>query len=138
MYPRGGACTVTVAYPTYGFAAEKDIPKVVSDSEINPTVHKIKKEYRTMQYSFTGGTTRNRTGVKAFAELCLTAWLWCRSHIIVANFNKKCNSFCASLNNKMLKIYFHRCYRLCFDNIDKKIGAGDRTRTGTTYWVEGF
>ena len=36
MYPRGGACTVTVAYPTYGFAAEKDIPKVVSDSEINP------------------------------------------------------------------------------------------------------
>ena len=37
MYPRGGACTVTVAYPTYGFAAEKDIPKVVSDSEINHT-----------------------------------------------------------------------------------------------------
>ena len=36
MYPRGGACTVTVAYPTYGFAAEKDIPKVVSDGEINP------------------------------------------------------------------------------------------------------
>ena len=59
-----------------------------------------------MQYSFTGGTTRNRTGVKAFAELCLTAWLWCRSHIIVANFNKKCNSFCASLNNKMLKYIF--------------------------------
>ena len=74
-----------------------------------------------MQYSFTGGTTRNRTGVKAFAELCLTAWLWCRSHIIVANFNKKSNSFCASLNNKMLKIYFRRCYSLCFDNIDKKL-----------------
>ena len=37
MYPRGGACTVSVAYPTYGFAAEKDIPKVVSDDEINPT-----------------------------------------------------------------------------------------------------
>ena len=36
MYPRGGACTVTVAYPTYGFAAEKDIPKVVSDGKINP------------------------------------------------------------------------------------------------------
>ena len=36
MYPRGGACTVSVAYPTYGFAAEKDIPKVVSDGEINP------------------------------------------------------------------------------------------------------
>ena len=36
MYPRGGACTVSVTYPTYGFAAEKDIPKVVSDSEINP------------------------------------------------------------------------------------------------------
>ena len=36
MYPRGGACTVTVAYPTYGFAAGKDIPKVVSDDEINP------------------------------------------------------------------------------------------------------
>ena len=36
MYPRGGACTVTVAYPTYGFAAEKDITKVVSDGEINP------------------------------------------------------------------------------------------------------
>ena len=36
MYPRGGACTVTVAYPTNGFAAEKDIPKVVSDGKINP------------------------------------------------------------------------------------------------------
>ena len=36
MYPRGGAYTVSVAYTTYGFAAEKDIPKVVSDSEINP------------------------------------------------------------------------------------------------------
>ena len=36
MYPRGGACTVSVASPTYGFAAEKDIPKVVSDGEINP------------------------------------------------------------------------------------------------------
>ena len=35
MYPRGGACTVTVAYLTYGFAARKDIPKVVSDGEIN-------------------------------------------------------------------------------------------------------
>ena len=39
MYPRGGACTVSVAYPTYGFAAEKDIPKVVSDGEINPKLH---------------------------------------------------------------------------------------------------
>ena len=38
MYPRGGACTVTVSYPTYGFAAEKDIPQVVSDGEINPNV----------------------------------------------------------------------------------------------------
>lgn len=35
MYPRGGACTATVAYPTFGFAAEKDIPKVVSDG-VNP------------------------------------------------------------------------------------------------------
>ena len=26
---------VTVAYPIYGFAAEKGIPKVVSDGEIN-------------------------------------------------------------------------------------------------------
>ena len=32
VYPRGGACTATVAYPTYGFAAGKDIPKVVSDN----------------------------------------------------------------------------------------------------------
>ena len=23
-----------------------------------------------------GGTTRNRTGDKGFADLCLTAWLW--------------------------------------------------------------
>ena len=38
MYPRGGACTVTVAYPTYGFAARKNITKVVSDGEINPIV----------------------------------------------------------------------------------------------------
>ncbi len=36
MYPRGGACTVSVAYPTYGFAVIKDITKVVSDDEINP------------------------------------------------------------------------------------------------------
>ena len=36
MYPRGGACTVSVAYPTYGFAAGKDITKVVSDGKINP------------------------------------------------------------------------------------------------------
>ena len=36
MYPRGGVCTVSVAYPTYGFAAGKDIPKVVSDGKINP------------------------------------------------------------------------------------------------------
>ena len=36
--PRGGACTVSVAYPTYGFAAGKDIPKVVSDGEINPNI----------------------------------------------------------------------------------------------------
>ena len=43
MYPRGGACTVSVAYPTYGFAARKDITKVVSDGEINPTVNKVKK-----------------------------------------------------------------------------------------------
>ena len=40
MYPRGGACTVSVASPTYGFAARKDIPKVVSDGEINPTLIK--------------------------------------------------------------------------------------------------
>ena len=38
MYPRGGACTVSVAYPTYGFAARKDITKVVSDGKINPIV----------------------------------------------------------------------------------------------------
>ena len=37
MYPRGGVCTVTAAYPTYGFAARKDITKVVSDGETNPT-----------------------------------------------------------------------------------------------------
>ena len=36
MYPRGGGCTVSVTYPIYGFAAEKDITKVVSDGEINP------------------------------------------------------------------------------------------------------
>ena len=31
-----------------------------------------------------GGDTRNRTGDKGFADLCLTAWLWCRTtwHII--------------------------------------------------------
>ncbi len=28
------------------------------------------------QFDF-GGTTRNRTGDKGFAGLCLTAWLWC-------------------------------------------------------------
>ena len=27
---------------------------------------------------FSGGTTRNRTGDEGFADLCLTAWLWCR------------------------------------------------------------
>ena len=27
-----------------------------------------------------GGTTRNRTGDKGFADLCLTAWLWCHKY----------------------------------------------------------
>ena len=30
---------------------------------------------------FTGGTTRNRTGDEGFADLCLTAWLWCHTYI---------------------------------------------------------
>lgn len=29
------------------------------------------------QQAFVGGTTRNRTGDEGFADLCLTAWLWC-------------------------------------------------------------
>ena len=29
---------------------------------------------------FCGGTTRNRTGDEGFADLCLTAWLWCHLH----------------------------------------------------------
>lgn len=30
MYPRGGACTVSVAYPAYGFAAGNDIPGLLA------------------------------------------------------------------------------------------------------------
>ena len=30
MCPRGGACTVSVAYPAYGFAAGKDIPRLLA------------------------------------------------------------------------------------------------------------
>ena len=28
-----------------------------------------------------GGTNQNRTGVKDFADLCLTSWLWCRVYL---------------------------------------------------------
>ena len=52
MYPRGGACTVSVTYPTYGFAAEKDIHKVVSDGEINPTKIPERMYFRLMQNDF--------------------------------------------------------------------------------------
>ena len=50
MYPRGGACTVSVAYPTYGFAAGKDIPKVVSDDEINPTEKSQQKNAKAVGF----------------------------------------------------------------------------------------
>lgn len=33
------------------------------------------------QVLFVGGTTQTRTGGKAFAELCLTTWLWC--HVLI-------------------------------------------------------
>ena len=46
-----------------------------------------KKHLRT-QVLFFGGTTRNRTGGEAFAELCLTAWLWCRACIFYQNAKK--------------------------------------------------
>ena len=32
-------------------------------------------------FCFSGGTTRNRTGDEGFADLCLTAWLWCHTYI---------------------------------------------------------
>ena len=38
VYLRGGARTVSVANPTNGYAAEKTAFRVVSDSQINPTV----------------------------------------------------------------------------------------------------
>ncbi len=37
-----------------------------------------KKEQVAVTYSFFGGTTQIRTGGEAFAELCLTSWLWCQ------------------------------------------------------------
>ena len=36
VYPRCGVRTVSVANPTNGYAAEKDISKVVSDGEWKP------------------------------------------------------------------------------------------------------
>ena len=36
------------------------------------------KNTRLGVFCFSGGTTRNRTGDEGFADLCLTAWPWCR------------------------------------------------------------
>ena len=38
----------------------------------------LKKSPRENPWGF-GGTTQIRTGGKAFAELCLTSWLWCHN-----------------------------------------------------------
>ena len=40
----------------------------------------VKKESKSLTCSlFSGGATRNRTGDRGVADLCLTAWLWRRS-----------------------------------------------------------
>ena len=36
-----------------------------------------------------GGTTQTRTGGGAFAELCLTTWLWCRQPLLFYQTNEK-------------------------------------------------
>ena len=52
-----------------------------------------RKNPNALRIRVVGGTTQTRTGGKAFAELCLTTWLWCHSYIILPNNQKKINDF---------------------------------------------
>ena len=77
MYPRGGDCTVSVTYPTYGFAAEKDIHKVVSDGEINPTKIPERMYFRLMQNNFYAagamtGCSKRLSGANDFLKKAAT------------------------------------------------------------------
>ena len=52
--------------------------KTASNANGGVAPPKRKKEHPDGCSSRFGGTTRNRTGDKGVADLCLTAWLWCR------------------------------------------------------------
>ena len=55
----------------------------LTDSLILTNLVKSGKKKRQLpnencRFFYFGGATRNRTGDKGFADLCLTAWLWRR------------------------------------------------------------